>query len=155
MCVRERGVPTGPLILPGPSSPRKDPAPSVERGAHRSRPAWAVLSCSDHIKDHRLRQRGRLISLGAVGGSISRAPHCSRFLLLLFPNQLAESSKMHIRCGCNNEKPSANTHAPPGEWTPGPLQRVTQSLSVCLAPLPYPSSVFSPPLSLLSAAQYY
>lgn len=142
-----RGVPTCPSILLGPSSPGDVPCPSGGGGANRFRPAWAVLSWSGHIKEHRLRRNTPLIFLGADGGSVPCAPHCSRFLLLLIPNQLAECSKMHIRCGCNNGKPSADTHAPPGEWTPGPLQRVSQSLSVCLAPLltPPASSPRSPP----------
>lgn len=94
---------------------------------------------SGHIKEHRLRQRRLLLSPGADGSPIPRAPHCSRSPLLLTPNQSAGSSKMHIRCGCNSEKPWADSHAPPGEWAPGPLQRVSQSLSVRLAPLPDPT----------------
>ena len=155
VCMFWRGVPTCPSILLGPSPPGDVACPSGGGGANRFRPAWAVLSWSGHIKEHRLRRNTPLIFLGADGGSVPCAPHCSRFLLLLIPNQLAECSKMHIRCGCNNGKPSADTHAPPGEWTPGPLQRVSQSLSVCLAPLPYPTGLLSPLPSPASAAQYY
>lgn len=83
---------------------------------------------------------------GGCGGLYSTSPS----LLPLpppTPNQLVDSfSEMHFSYGYSNEKPSYDTDAPPGDWTPGPLsiQPVSQSLPVSLTPLPFPS--YPPPL---------
>lgn len=116
--------------------------PVVEGDAHSSSPAWVVLSWSRHKKEHLF--RWRLLCRVSLPHC---APHCSTSSPHpRAPNQLAESfSEMHLRCGYNNEKSSMDTNAPPEEWTPGPLssQPASQSLRVCLAPLPFPPLLLS------------